>query len=72
MSQTLTWRPDGEGSSLPEELKRAVTSRRNFPWLVTQSDRPYFEGLADAGIKGATAVLDALDGFDTIVLELQS
>lgn len=75
MSATLYWYPvvPPKGHALPDQLRFVLQKDRGWEreWKIDVGHRGYFEGLRDAGIEGAQAVLDALDKHDTIILELR-
>ena len=63
MSATLKWEPQKScGTALPDELRWALeknpagTNRRHFG----EASIPYLEGLRDAEINGAQALIDAI------------
>ena len=64
MSSYLNWEPvDRPKGTLPDELKFALRKRFREPVDTTMhnSSVPYLEGLRDAGVKGAQALLDAIE-----------
>ena len=69
MSSTLMWKPvTREGESLPYELKKTI-SRKLWDTdgscggsaLLDSKIIPYLEGLRDANVKGAKALIDAIN-----------
>ena len=75
MSSTLSWRPTGCGTPLPDTLKRILLEHRYGtcagPWKLSErEDGDYFSGLADAGVEGADTVCAALQHHGMIELEI--
>lgn len=59
MSSTLFWEPlETNRSNLPDELK-FILRNKGLPFFVAHDNLAYFEGLRDAGVKGAQEVIDA-------------
>lgn len=68
----MYWRPapkeEPPAHDLPYELKRAVAQRfwghdgtlHADDHLLSKEDVPYLEGLADAGVDGATELIEAI------------
>jgi hypothetical protein len=68
----MYWRPapkeEPPVQDLPYELKRAVAQRfwghdgtlHGDDYALSKEDIPYLEGLADAGIDGATELIEAI------------
>ena len=69
MSANLSWRPPGNRHPLPDKLKYALAGGQyRGDCELTGNDRQYFQALADAGIEGADAILEALEKHDSIFL----
>ena len=76
MSQTLWCRPVSKQHSLPEALRDAMLSclkdrGGSCCWGTEQGDRRYLEGLRDAGVEGAQALLDVLFTHPAVELWLE-
>lgn len=74
MSSNLVWEPvNRETGDLEDGVKFAMRKKYGDP-VDTQldtSDIPYFEGLRDAGVKGAEAVIEAIQKhYDIVVKEV--
>jgi len=78
MSSTLMWRPvvPIEGYTLPYPLKKTL-SRKLWDTdgsigggeaTMTVADIPYLEGLRDAGVDGASELIEILRKHEAIVL----
>ena len=69
MSSTLQWRPVREsGKSLPDELKRVLGKGSFVDREFSADDLPYLRGLEDAGVNGASQVIEAIEKHDHIHL----
>lgn len=75
MSATLKWEPSKRKSqSLPDALKfvlrdkGGVTGERT---IFGSENLAYLRGLADAGIEGAQALIDAIDKHEEVELWLE-
>lgn len=72
MGVNLYWRPINKGKVLPSRLKMILQNTENrFPLRVDGQSYDYFLGLKDAGIDGAEEVLDLIDKYGEIMLELE-
>lgn len=77
MSSTLMWKPvDPTENSLPDELKRAI-SRRLWDTdgscgggekILDADDVEYITGLRDAGVKGATELIKAINKYGEVIV----
>lgn len=71
MSTTLVWAPAERATrELPFQLKTVLQDRFKFPEIFRYSDLPYFRGLRDAGIEGADEVIEALEKYEEIEIDL--
>lgn len=78
MSSNLMWRParPPKSGSLPKDLKFKISKRLwgtdgscgDGEATVTESDIPYLEGLADAGISGAAELIELIRKHGEVVL----
>lgn len=72
MSSTLTWEPaHRKRHNLPLELKLAL--QKKFGGTVSDRDMgadyvAYLEGLRDAGVTGAQALIDAIEKHDIVTV----
>lgn len=82
MSTAMMWRPvrPQAGEELDYRLKKAV-ARRWFghdgslaagPVTLRQSDLPYLQGLADAGIPDAQTLMQAVGKFEAVEVWLEA
>lgn len=72
MSSSLCWRPIPAGETLPDALKFALQKRRfEFPRVFGIEDIRYLEGLSDAGIEGAQALIELINQHDAVELYLE-
>ena len=70
MSVTLKWRPIKSGRSLPNELKAVLADQAEGVWK--RSSMEYLRGLADAEVKGAQELIDALEKHGEVELFLEA
>lgn len=66
-------RPIDHGKELPDELKYAMEKASSFhegKTLAMTTSLPYYEGLRDAGIKGAQDVIDAIEKHERVEIFL--
>lgn len=72
MSSTLYFQPRQTGEKqLPDELKFVLRDGKYFgglPRVVHNYDLSYFHALADANIKGAQKVIDAIEKYGEVEL----
>lgn len=71
MSSTLFYQPRQTGEKqLPDELKRILRDGEHMglPCTATLDNLSYFYGLADANVKGARKVIDAVLKYGEIEL----
>lgn len=74
MSETLHWRPlrGREKEALPVALKTILVERFKIqprePYLFDQTFLPYLQGLFDANVDGARALIDAIDQNEKVEL----
>ena len=69
MSTNLYWEPaDRKMKDLPASLKFALRKRYGGTVNETMTDRdiPYLEGLRDAGVEGAQALIEAIEKHEAI------
>lgn len=75
MSSTLFYQPRQTGEKqLSDELKFILRDGKHFgglPHNATEYDIPYFRALADANIKDAQKVLDAIEKYGELELRLE-
>lgn len=75
MGSTLYFQPRQTGEhSLSDQLKLVLRDGKHFgglPHTATERDIPYFEALADAGVKDAQKVLDAIEKYGELELRLE-
>lgn len=58
MSTSLHYSITPKDKTLPDELKKVIEDKFDFPYAITTNDFDYFRGLSDAGIKGADMVIE--------------
>jgi hypothetical protein len=73
MSSTLVWqiKPKSDYKSLKYQLKVVLEKKVNFPCVVCCTDLAYLSGLRDAGIDGAEELMELIEKFDEIELNLE-
>lgn len=74
MSSNLYWRPFGYGEkALPDELKfvlqKSEYNHNGIDTIIRSHDLPYFRGLQDAGVKGASKIVEALEKYDEVEIK---
>ncbi len=78
MSATLFWKPvSKESTSLPDRLKHVLLRSERCRCLSTaillrRGHEDYFQGLRDAGVEGASEILQAIETHGTIEIWLES
>ena len=61
------WKPNQEtGKSLDDDLKFILREKYQLPYVFDESDKKYFIGLTDAGVKGAAEVIGHIDKHGSI------
>jgi hypothetical protein len=69
MSSSLYWEPvQREEEWLPDELKYVLQKRvgGTVDTVMSERDIPYLEGLRDAGVSGADALIEAIKKHDRV------
>lgn len=70
MSCSLVWVRKVDGK-INGDLERILKDKFQTPFLLDASNVTYLEGLRDAGIKGVDALIEAIEKYDEITLELR-
>lgn len=75
MGSTLYWKPKNIGSSLPDELKRVILKRyenlTHDKRTLDVNDLDYLEGLQDAEVAGAKALVMAIKKHGSIEISIE-
>ena len=69
MSTNLMWKPKGSGDCLSKDLRRVICKKYgDGQCTLSFDDLDYLEGLKDAGVDDADALIDAINDHDEIII----
>ncbi len=74
MTTTLVWqvKPKSNYRSLPFQLRQVLEKRyKKFPKVVSAADIDYLSGLRDAGIEGAQELIELIDEYEEIEINIE-